>query len=260
MEIYGKPFVYLCFIIFVAGVTLLGFPPKAQSKVLQAGYGKYPPIAFQSDEGTVTGYGIEIVDAVMDRMGWTLDYARYPWKRLYTEIHQGQLDVGVGLLPTSSRKRHAHYSAPVLIDYDLVIVPADSDVHVDAIEDLQGLSLGAIQGFAYPTLENKPNIDLSRTRSLASNLNKLALGRVDAVVASALTALPELARRDIGYRIAGAVDRVPLSVVLADETFDRADLRRLNSAIAEVRSGSLVKAAAKRHGVAIAMQDFRMIE
>lgn len=142
-------------------------------------------------DGVAQGFIIEIAEAVYEPLGYSIEYKTMPWARAIYGVREGHFDglVGVGkkeapdLVFASDNVGEATH---------VFFVKRGRGWRYKGLESLDQIILGAILNYSYGQLydsyivhhKGNPNrIQLtSGEHGLSQNINKLMLGRIDAVV------------------------------------------------------------------------------
>jgi len=145
----------------------------------------YPPLQIISSDGSVDGYNIQVLKAVADRLGITLEYRTdIPFTRCLNCMRSGNCDLMIGLLDVDDRREYMEmfqYSG----QSDKVFYLNNSSTHkISEYKDLKGLVIGVNRGYRYfeefdqeKSLFEKVYVD-SREQLFRMLLSK----RVDAIV------------------------------------------------------------------------------
>jgi len=122
--------------------------------------------------------------ALAAQLGREAVFVVLPRKRLALALIGGDADLACALTP-SWLPGPFDWSAPFIDNADVVLSSA-SAVRPRRIEDLAGLRVGTINGFAYPELEKAlgPRFLRDDAPSASNNLQKLEHGRIQHAVAN----------------------------------------------------------------------------
>jgi polar amino acid transport system substrate-binding protein len=106
----------------------------------------YPPF---SDENLPEG-GLSslIVKRVLEEVGYDVKLSFMPWKRGYESAKNGVHVATFPYVKRPDRELHFNYSLPINTITQLVFVRADSDIHMDKVEQLAGLTTCVPRGYA----------------------------------------------------------------------------------------------------------------
>ena len=217
------------FIIIVV-VFLFGANASAEQPITVA-FGESAPNHFMVDEkpaGLLFGVG----DAAFRRAGFVPVYQTRPWARLYAELAEGAVDAAIGVFAVGEDRKKALYSAPIMVQFPVLIARRDDHPAIKRIEDLYGRKIGGRLGLSYNTLINHQKIEILRARNDKLNVKKLLAGRIDFAIVGSVTGLYSLATQGIlpDVDVVASIDEIPLGLALADERFDAEDLDMVNKA------------------------------
>ena len=70
--------------------ALLSLPARATTLLIAMEEANNAPFEFVDQSGQLTGFHVELIRAVSQRLGWTLKFERYPWKRAILALEHGE--------------------------------------------------------------------------------------------------------------------------------------------------------------------------
>lgn len=149
------------------------------------------PYAFFSVDGKLSG-GISkhLLDEVAARMRGQVEYLDVPRARVEPWLSRGKADVACFLSPEwVADAAQFDWTGPLFYTQQLVIRRQDSPP-IRSIMDLYRKRVGTNHGFRYPELDaafKSEQLIRDDAHSLVSNLQRLAQGRLDAVMTVDLT-------------------------------------------------------------------------
>lgn len=207
------------------------------------------------------GYMVDIVRAVFEPLGYTVDYNILPWSRALNETRSGQHDAVLGAGRDDAKD--FVFGLPLGLSGSVLAQRRGYGFHYQGPASLQGHRLGAAQDYAYdPELDayiqaaagQMNAVQLLTGENVASlNLRKLAGGRIDLVLedsyvlayALGLTRLSEM----IDVQPVGV--RSPLYIAFSP---NRAGSRHLagllDNGVRQLRSDGRLARILTRYGVA----------
>lgn len=146
----------------------------------------YPPFE-QGDPPEYTGFDIDLINAVAEKMGLETEILDKPFDLILTG-GGGQFDLSISATTiTPARENRVDFSDPYFISSQGLLVQEGSDVA--SIDDLSGEIVGAEDGTTGETYAND-NSDASEVRGFPSvddAFNALSTGQVVAVIADGPT-------------------------------------------------------------------------
>ncbi len=149
------------------------------------------PYAFFSVDGKLSG-GISkhLLDEVASRMRGQIEYLDVPRARVEPWLSQGKADVACFLSPEwVADAAKFDWTGPLFYTQQLIIRRQDAPP-IRSIMDLYRKRVGTNHGFRYPELDaafKSEQLIRDDAHSLVSNLQRLAQGRLDAVMTVDLT-------------------------------------------------------------------------
>ncbi len=122
--------------------------PGQRSTTLTVQDAEWAPYYF-GGEGLQKGFAKEVLERCLPAGGLTFEFASFPIVRMFNYLRSGQIDVHV-VSHTEEREAFLFYGQEPLFESSYrPIVARSSTVEVAALEDLDGLRLGAIRGVDY---------------------------------------------------------------------------------------------------------------
>lgn len=100
----------------------------------------FAPMGFRDENNEITGYDIEMAEAVGEKLGLEFRFQTIDWSMKETELNNGNIDlIWNGYSITQTRQQQVAFSTPYLENRQLIITLADSEVQTKA--DLAGRSV-----------------------------------------------------------------------------------------------------------------------
>ena len=146
-----------------------------------------PPFMFGADErGTPLGMYPAILYSAFKRGGTPVVVKAIPWKRALLEIELGAAGVG-GIYKNDERAAKFDYSDPIFLERIAVFYNTNNPIEFNSIRDLFGKRVGVTRGWSYgddfDLAIKYDQVTAESTGGDQQNFSKLALGRIDAVLA-----------------------------------------------------------------------------
>lgn len=145
-----------------------------------------PPFAMFDSQGQLTdGIGKAIVDAIAKDLKGVAEYQNVPRGRVLEWLKNGQADLACFLNPEwVDEPKAVDWSVPLLTSQQVIVRRRES-APITQLDDLRAKRVGTTRGFFYPEFQMaflQKQIIRDDAISLASNLQRLAQGRLDAVL------------------------------------------------------------------------------
>jgi ABC-type amino acid transport substrate-binding protein len=150
----------------------------------------FPPFE-KGHPPNVTGYDIDVINAIADEMGLEVVQEETSFETIFRDVAQGKFDVAVAastILP--GRERTVDFSDPYYLA-DLSLLVPESETDIKSQDDLGGKIVGAQDGTTSETYANDET-DAGEVRGYPGGtdaINALRVGQVDAVIVDAPVAV-----------------------------------------------------------------------
>jgi polar amino acid transport system substrate-binding protein len=145
----------------------------------------YPPFE-QGKAGEYTGFDIELIEAIAEKMGRTAEVQDTSFETIFRDVSQGKFDAAISAATiTEEREKAVDFSNPYYLSEQAVLVKEGSDIK--SLEDLEGKTVGVQQGTTGQELA-KEKANASEVRPYPEGpdaVNALKSGTVEAVVIDA---------------------------------------------------------------------------
>jgi ABC-type amino acid transport substrate-binding protein len=142
----------------------------------------YPPFE-QGKPGSYTGYDIELVEAIAEKIGRTAEFQDTSFDTIFRDLAQGRFEaVSSATTITDEREETVDFTNPYYFSEQAILVKEGSDI--DSVEKLSGATIGVQQGTTgQEFVEEK--VDAGELRPYPQGpdaVNALKSGVLDAVV------------------------------------------------------------------------------
>ena len=162
-------------VVFFWGTLCLALNASALTVVVK----EEPPYFSHKLPGQ--GLSASIVKTALAKAGYPVSFAFESWPRAYEGAEIGVYDVVGSIWYTDERAREFHFSEPYLMhEIKFIKRKSDQDIRFESLDDLDGLIVGTLQGYAYDDefLKSRKFVKLPQNY-LLQNLLKLSLGEID---------------------------------------------------------------------------------
>lgn len=219
--------------------------------------GTYPPFTFHDPEtDELTGYDIEVVQAVADRAGWDLQYVEAPFDAIFPALDSSRIDV-VANQVTINPEREARYlfSAPYTFSRGVIVTAADTD-DITTLADLEGKVTAQSETSNWAQVARDAGAEVRSVEGFAQAAELLAQGRVDAIVNDNIAVLDYLASTGSDQiKIAGTAGDEVSRQALAFRQDEPQLQQQADAALAELASdGTLADISEKYFGTDVSVE------
>ena len=168
----------------LAGLLLCVFmstPAFAGKTLVVAVNLNWPPMEMKDKKGKMTGYEIDLINAMGEAAGFQVKFIEVPWKTIFTGLEKGNYDAVLASVSiTESRKDKYDFSEPYFTTEQLFVVPK-----AKREEPLREKSIAAFKlttGAEALRLYQKVNIAFYTVEETDKAFKDLSKGLIDGVL------------------------------------------------------------------------------
>jgi cystine transport system substrate-binding protein len=233
----------------LVAITVVGCSSGSDASTLRVGTeGTYSPFSFQGPDGKLTGYDIEIVQAVGAKLGKTVEFVQTPWDSIFAGLEAKRFDL-VANQVTVNDERKAKYdlSEPYTVSEGVIVTRADNAA-ITTLADLQGKTTAQSATSNWAKVATGAGAKVEAVEGFVQAVRLLKDGRVDATVNDTLAVGEYLkTTNDTGIKIAGSTGDTSEQAFAARK--DSGLIADVNRALGELRAdGTLKKISDKYFG------------
>lgn len=207
--------------------------------------GEFKPFSYLKDDLSMTGFDIEVGEALAKEMGLKPVQKRMKFKGIVEGVKTGRADVAVASHTINpQRSKHVLFSTPYYYSGPQIFVRPDSSIQT--VDDLKGKEVAVAKGSTYADTASKYTSNIKMYDSDITALKALSTGRHDAVITDFVTG--KSAAKE-GFEIEGRqlIERSEQAVVVPKDNPQL--LKRVNEALENLRKdGTLSKISQKYFG------------
>ena len=212
--------------------------------------GTYKPFTFHEDgTGDLTGYDIEIMDAVADKLGVKAKYVETQWDAIFAGLEAGRFDVIANQVSINPQREDAYlFSEPYTVSPGVIVV-AEDNTDIAGLDDLSGKTTAQSLTSNWGAIAEGAGANVESVEGWAQAVALLEQGRVDATVNDALTFLDYTKEHpDSPIKIAAELDDASLNAFAFGK--DKQELvTAFDEALAELaQDGTLAELGEKYFG------------
>jgi ABC-type amino acid transport substrate-binding protein len=173
---------FILFTLFTATISIT-FSAYGQDYDIGTSSG-YFPFEFIEDQNLITGFDIELIDAVSEKANFTYNLIDTKWSDLLGRVTSGEVDAAIAAISiTDERKQVMDFSIPYIRGGLVIFTHPDNSGLIQNKEDLDGQSIGVIDGsYAHTWLSENTQAFIVPCSSRDEEFNKLGAKEVYALV------------------------------------------------------------------------------
>ena len=240
-------FVVVCFLSACAEKEKLDDGSKLihKNQFVFAASGEFKPFSYINDDLTMSGFDVEVGEAVAKEMGLEPVQKRIKFKGIVEGVKTGRADAAVASHTINpQRSKHVSFSTPYYYSGPQIFTRPDSDIKT--VKDLAGKEVAVAKGSTYADTASKYTDNIKTYDSDITALKALSGGRHDAVITDFVTG--KSAAKE-GFKIKGQqlINRSEQAIVLPQDNPKL--LKRVNGALEQLREdGTLTRISMKYFG------------
>ncbi|MCY7758450.1 MULTISPECIES: amino acid ABC transporter substrate-binding protein [Bacillus] len=225
---------------------------KEDDNVLHVGAtGQSYPFAYK-ENGKLTGFDVEVMEAVAKKIDMKLDWKLLEFSGLMGELQTGKLDtISNQVAVTDERKEMYHFTEPYAYAGTQIVVKKDNN-DIKSVDDLKGKTVAAVLGSNHAkNLESKDpdkKINIKTYETQEGTLKDVAYGRVDAYVNSRTVLMAQIKKTGLPLKLAGdpiVYEQVAFPFA-KDDAHDKLR-KKVNNALDELRKDGTLKKLSEKY-------------
>lgn len=201
--------------------------------------GVYAPFSVKKGE-EFTGFDIEVMDAVAERLGVEVEYVATPWDSMFAALESGRFDM-VANQVTYNEERAELYdlSDPYVETGGVLVVAEDNPEEIETLEDLRGKRAAENLTSSWAEVAKEYDAEIVGVDGMTEAMANLREGRVDAIVNDKLAVRNYIATNpDPGVKVVDETDESSRSVFAAKK--GSGYMPAVNDALAEMEQDGTI--------------------
>lgn len=208
--------------------------------------GTYSPFSFQGPDGQLTGYDVEVVQAVGAKLGKQVEFVQTPWDAIFAGLEAERFDL-VANQVTINDERKARYdlSEPYTVSEGVIVTRADN-TDITSLADLRGRTTAQSATSNWATVARDAGATVEAVEGFVQAVQLLKDGRVDATVNDSLAVAEyQKVQGDAGVKIAGTTGDTSQQAFAARK--DSGLIADVNRALGELRAEGTLKQISEKY-------------
>ncbi|GAA3071333.1 MULTISPECIES: amino acid ABC transporter substrate-binding protein [Actinomycetes] len=159
--------------------------------------GTYRPFSYhEGGSGDLTGYDVEVVTAVAEKLGVDVHFEETQWDAMFAGLESARFDVIANQVSiTEDRLETYLFSEPYTVSNGVIVTLAEND-EISSFEDLDGKTTAQSLTSNWYNVAVEAGADVESVEGWAQSVTLLEQGRVDATINDKLTYLDYQATED----------------------------------------------------------------
>ena len=172
--------------------------------------GTYPPITYHDEEGKLTGFDVEVAEAIGQKLGVEVEFTEAEWDSLLAAVDSGRIDTVINAVSiTEERQEKYDFSSPYVSLYRNVIVKGDNDT-IHSLDDLNGTKVAENITTEYAQQLEELGVTIVPIDTLQQAFDLVTTGRADFTLLEDIQFGPYIKENpDADLKIAFTIDQDP---------------------------------------------------
>lgn len=199
--------------------------------------GDWAPWSYVGEDDELTGYDVEVANAIADKLGVELQIVPGEWDGLFAGMDAGRYDLVInGVEVTEDRAEKYDFADPYAYIRTALIVRSDND-DIHTFEDLKGKKTANSIASTYMNLAESYGATCYGVATLDETLTMVLQGRVDATLNAIVSYTDYMSQHpDSNLKVVATTEDASNVAIPMRKGDDTATLREaVNQAIAELR-------------------------
>ena len=175
-------FVFAALVMAVVVLATAGCQSGGQTLVVGTS-ADYEPFEYIGDDGEFTGFDIELMEEIADRMGREIEWQDIAFDGLIGALQSDKIDAIIAAMSaTPEREEQVDFTDPYFIGADAIIVAEGSGISISKNEDMAGYTVGVQSGTIQEEwIDENIEAEVSRYERAEQAIMDLQSGRIDIV-------------------------------------------------------------------------------
>jgi polar amino acid transport system substrate-binding protein len=154
-----------------------------QDKLVVGTSADYEPFEYIDEDGNYTGFDIELMEEIADRMGVELEWQDIAFDGLIGSIQNDKIDAIIAAMSaTAEREEQVDFTDPYFISGDAVLVAEGSGLDLQDKNDISGHTVGVQTGTIQESwIDENLDAEVSRYERAEQAIMDLKSGRIEMV-------------------------------------------------------------------------------
>jgi polar amino acid transport system substrate-binding protein len=212
-------------------------------KLIYAASGEFKPFSVTEDDGSMSGFDIEVAEAVAKELGLEPEQKKFKFAGIVEGVKSGRFDVAVASHTiTEDRLKEVDFSTPYYYSGPQIFVRPDSSV--ETLSDLEGKEIAVSKGSTYADTAKEVTDSIQQYDSDVVALEALNKGKHDAVITDFITG-KEAISSGLKIEARELIGRSEQAIAVGKE--NEALLEDINKALEKLREDGTLKKISEKY-------------
>lgn len=221
---------------------------QEKGKIVIGVEGTYPPFTYHDDDDSLTGFDIELAEAIAEKLGVEAEFVESDWDSLLAGVDSGRLDTVINNVTiTEDRQEKYDFTDPYLYIYREIIVRTENE-DVKSLDDLNGKKVANNATGDYNSRLEELGAEIVPIDTAEEAINLVESGRADLSVFASVTFAEYLKEHpDAQVKVAFRTPEPASLTAIPVKKGETALLEAINNALAELRKDGTLLALSEKY-------------
>lgn len=157
--------------------------PSELPKVLKVGTeGVYTPFSYHDSKGQLTGFDIDVMNAIAKKLGITVEYVETPWDSMFAALGAKRFDLVANEVTYNDQRKALYDLSDPYVETTGVLVVAKDNTTIKKLSDLNGKKAAENLTSNWAEVAKTNGASVVGVEGMTQAIEVLKQGRVDALV------------------------------------------------------------------------------
>ncbi|MFI2477292.1 amino acid ABC transporter substrate-binding protein [Nocardia xishanensis] len=172
-------------IVAATGLTACG--SGDDPNVLKVGTeGTYSPFSYQGSDGALTGYDVEVVRAVADKLGRKVEFVQTPWDAIFAGLESKRFALVANQVSITEERKNKYELSQPYTTSEGVIVTRAANAAITSLADLSGKTSAQSATSNWGAVATGAGAKVEAVEGWVQAIQLLKNGRVDCTINDSL--------------------------------------------------------------------------
>ena len=175
--------VLFAMLLVVAPLPAQADPVPPSAGVLRVGTeGVYQVYSYHDDAGKLTGYDVEMITAIAEKIGRRIEFVETPWDSMFAALESNRFDLVANQVASSTERAAKYDLSDAYLQTGGSIMVRKGDDSVKSLADIRGKVAAQSVTSSWSGVAEKAGAKIEAVAGFTEAATLLAQGRVDVVV------------------------------------------------------------------------------
>ncbi|MFJ7828394.1 amino acid ABC transporter substrate-binding protein [Psychrobacillus sp. NPDC096623] len=210
---------------------------QAEGKIRIGTEGVYSPFSFHDASGKLTGFDIEIVEEVANRLGVKPEFVETQWDGIFAGLDSNRFDMIANQIEIRpDRQEKYDFSDPYVVSKPVLIVRSDNDT-IKSFEDLKGKKAAQQLISNYKDIAISYGAEIVTDESFNQGIDLVVSKRADVIINDKL-AFQDVKKQkpDVAIKAVAEYDKVAKMGFMFNKGNNKELIDAVNKALSDMKS------------------------